>query len=437
MDEKHQIIIVGGGAGGLELATKLGRKLGKSGAANIILIDKSRTHIWKPLLHEIAAGTLDSSEDELEYLAQARWNHFRFRLGSMCGLDRDKQEVLLAPTYNSSGELIIRERRFRYDTLIMAVGSISNDFGINGVKEHCLFIDSTEQAEYFQQKLINGMLQAHTCDKPIASGQLDVVIIGAGATGVELVAQLHQVTRQLSAYGLDTINPSEHIHFHIIEAGPSILPALPEKISNAALAVLNDIGVTVHVNERVTTVTELGVKTSSGQFIAAHFKVWAAGIKAPDFMKEFKGLETNNINQLVVKPNLQTSMDTNIFAFGDCAACPIDKTGNQFVPPRAQSAHQQASLLVKNLKRRLRNKPLLDFQYRDYGSLIAMGRYSTVGSLMGNLSGSYFISGYVARFVYLSLYKMHQAALYGWPRTLLISLLHFLRKGIDPQVKLH
>lgn len=437
MSNRHQIIIVGGGAGGLELATKLGSRLGKSGKADITLIDKSRTHIWKPLLHEVAAGTLDSSEDELEYLAQARWHSFRFRLGRMCGLDREKHEVLLAPTYNSCGEMIIRERRFRYDTLIIAVGSISNDFGITGVKEHCLFLDSTEQAERFQQKLLDSMLQAHTCDKPIASGQLDVVIIGAGATGVELAAQLHHVTRQLSAYGLDTINPSEHINIHIIEAGPRILPALPERISNAALNELAKLDVTVHVNERVTEVTETGVRTSSGQFIAASFKVWAAGIKAPEFIKELEGLETNTINQLVVEQNLQTSRDENIFAFGDCAACPMDVGSTRFVPPRAQSAHQQASLLVKNVKRRLHSKPLLNYHYRDYGSLIAMGRYSTVGSLMGNLSGSYFVSGYIARVVYLSLYKMHQAALYGWPRAILISLLHFLRKGIDPQVKLH
>ena len=437
MSDKHQIIIVGGGAGGLELATKLGHSLGKSGKADITLIDKSRTHIWKPLLHEVAAGTLDSSEDELEYLAQARWHHFRFRLGRMAGLDRDKKEVLLAPTHNSSGEMIIRERRFRYDTLIIAVGSISNDFGITGVKDHCLFLDSTEQAERFQEKLLNSMLQAHTCDKPIATGQLDVVIIGAGATGVELAAQLHHVTRQLSAYGLDTINPSEHIHIHIIEAGPRILPALPERISNAALKELDRLDVTVHVNERVTEVTNQGVMTSSGQFIDATFKVWAAGIKAPEFVKELEGLEINGINQLVVERTLQSSNDENIFAIGDCAACPIDDSASSFVPPRAQSAHQQASLLVKNIKRRLQNKSLLKYQYRDYGSLIAMGRYSTVGSLMGNLSGSFFVSGYIARFVYLSLYKMHQASLYGWPRAILISLLHFLRKGIDPQVKLH
>lgn len=430
------IIIVGGGAAGLELATKLGRRLGRKKLADITLIDSSRTHIWKPLLHEIAAGTLDSSEDELEYLAQARWNHFRYRLGRVVGLDRERKEVLLAPTLNDEGEEIIPERRFGYDTLVFAVGSLSNDFNIPGVQEHCMFLDSTEQAERFQKNLLNTMLKAHTQAKPIKPGQLDVAIVGAGATGVELAAQLHHVTRLVSAYGLDTIDPAEDIKLHVIEAGPRILPALPPRLSAAAMTELHRLGVSVHINQRVVEITGQGIMTASGGMIPAAIKVWAAGIKAPEFLKNIAGLETNHINQLVVKRNLQSTRDENIFAIGDCAACPMDDKGNN-VPPRAQAAHQQASTLSKTIMRQLKGKSPIDYTYRDYGSLVAMGQYSTVGSLMGGLAGSMMVSGYIARFVYLSLYKMHQAALYGWPRALLITLLQFLRKGIDPQVKLH
>ncbi|HEY0635012.1 MAG TPA: NAD(P)/FAD-dependent oxidoreductase [Gammaproteobacteria bacterium] len=436
MDQKHQIVIVGGGAAGLELATALGNKLGKKGLADVILIDSSRTHIWKPLLHEVAAGTLDSAEDELEYLAQARWSHFRYRIGRMVGLDREKQEVCLATTYNEDGLEIIPERRFRYDTLVLAVGSTSNDFGIKGVKDHCLFLDTTAQAERFQQKLLNCMLKAHTQGRPIEEGQLDLAIVGAGATGVELAAQLHHVTRRLSAYGLDTIDPAKDIKLHVIEAGPRILPALPPRLSMAAEKELRRLGVTVHVNQRVVEVNEKGIVTASGGMIPATIKVWAAGIKAPEFLKELAGLETNRINQLVVTRTLQTTRDENIFAIGDCAACPLDEQGNT-VPPRAQAAHQEAATLAKTIIRRLKGRAPLEYTYRDYGSLVAMGRYSTVGNLMGGLAGSMMVSGFIARFVYLSLYKMHQAALYGWPRAILISFLHVLRKGIDPQVKLH
>ncbi len=434
--DKERIIVVGGGAGGLELVTKLGHKLGRHGKAEIILIDSSRTHIWKPLLHEVAAGTLDSSEDELEYLAQARWSHFRFRLGRMVGLDREKQEITLAPTLNDEGAQVIPERRFAYDKLVLAVGSLSNDFGVPGVAKHCLFLDTTEQAERFQQRLLNCMLHAHTRGTPIEAGQLDVVIVGAGATGVELAAQLHHVTRQLAAYGLDTIDPAKHIRLHIIEAGPRILPALPDKLAAAAAQELMKLGVTIHAHERVVEVKENGILTARGMFIPAAFKVWAAGIKAPDFLAKLD-LQTNRINQVEVHRTLQSKSDEHIFAIGDCAACPIDDEGKEWVPPRAQSAHQQADLLVKNLIRDMKGKPLLKYHYRDYGSLVAMGKYSTVGNLMGGLGGSLMVSGFMARMVYLSLYKMHQAALYGWPRAILISLLNWLRKGIDPQIKLH
>lgn len=434
--EKHQIVIVGGGSAGLELATALGKKLGRKNLADVILVDSSRTHIWKPLLHEVAAGTLDSAEDELEYLAQARWSHFRYRLGRMVDLDRERQEVCLAATINEEGVEIIPERRFHYDTLVIAVGSLSNDFGVRGVKEHCLFLDTTAQAERFQRKLLDCMLKAHTQGKPIEKGQLDLAIVGAGATGVELAAQLHHVTRQLSNYGLDTIDPDKHIRIHLLEAGPRILSALPERLSRAAEEELARLHVTVHVSQRVVEITETGIVTSEGKIIPAAMKVWAAGIKAPDFLKDIAGLETNKLNQLVVYRNLQTTRDANVFAMGDCAACPMDDHGNT-VPPRAQAAHQEASTLAKSIVRRLKGEPPVEYHYRDYGSLVALGHHSTVGNLMGGLIGSMMISGYIARFVYLSLYKMHQAALYGWPRAILITLLHFMRRGIDPQIKLH
>ncbi len=434
--DRHQIVIVGGGSAGLELATTLGRKLGKKKLADVILIDASRTHIWKPLLHEVAAGTLDSADDELEYLAQARWCNFRYRLGRMTGLDRERQEVCLAPTVDEEGVVIIPERRFHYDTLVMAVGSISNDFGIRGVKQNCLFLDNTAQAEHFQQKLLDCMIKAHTQGTPIVKGQLDLAVVGAGATGVELSAQIHHVTRKLSSYGLDTIDPDKHIRIHVIEAGPRILPALPERLSQAVEHELDKLGVTVHVNQRVIEVSKVGIVTPGGKIIPAAIKVWAAGIKAPAFLKDIAGLETNGLNQLVVKQNLQTTRDKRIFAIGDCAACPLDDNGKT-VPPRAQAAHQEASILARTLLRQLKGLQPLEYKYRDYGSMVAMGHYSTVGNLMGGVMSSMMVSGLTARFVYLSLYKIHQAALYGWPRTILITLLRFLRKGVDPQVKLH
>ncbi|KVW94623.1 NAD(P)/FAD-dependent oxidoreductase [Thiobacillus denitrificans] len=432
----HEIVIVGGGAGGLELATRLGDKLGKKKRANITLIDASPSHLWKPLLYEVAAGSLDSYAERLEYLAQGHWHHFRFRLGRMDGLNRVRQEISVAPTLDDEGVEIIPRRSFHYDTLIIAVGSVGNDFGVPGVKEHCIMLDTPEQAREFHRHHINACLRAHTQTAAVTPGQVTVGIVGAGATGVELAAELHDTTRELSAYGLEKIDPDKSLKLLIVEASDRILPGLPPRLSAAAAERLAELGVEVHTNERVVEVRRDGMLTADGKFIPASMMVWSAGIKAPDFLKDLDGLETNRINQLVVRPTLQTTRDDNIFALGDCAACPMPNGSN--VPPRAQAAHQQASLMAKAICRRFRGKPLLEYVYRDYGSLVALGRFSTVGNLMGALTGgSIMIEGTMARLVYWSLHKMHEIALHGWFKTALTTYAHFISTPTRARIKLH
>ena len=437
-DNLHHIVIVGGGAGGLELATRLGDSLGKKKKAMITLIDSTKTHVWKPLLHEIAAGSMNPDKHELEYLAQAHWHHFRSRLGRMDGINRDKKEVYVAPHYDEDGVEVIARRTFKYDTLVIAIGSTTNDFGIKGAREFSIALDTQSQAEKFHRRLHNALLRAHTQVEPIRTGQLEVVIVGAGATGVELAAELHNTTRELAAYGLDKIDADRDIKISIIEASERVLPALPEKLSLSVDLELRKLNVNVYAGERVTEVSEKGVYTHSGRFIPSELVVWAAGIKAPDFLKQLDGLETNRINQLAVKQTLQTTLDDNIFAFGDCAACPwVGHDGN--VPPRAQAAHQQASLLCKTMKKRVANKTnFTDYQYRDYGSLVNLGRYSTVGSLMGALSGgSMYIEGLFARLMYQSLYKMHLMTLHGVFEVVLQTLARLITRRTEAQVKLH
>ena len=430
-----KIVVVGGGAGGLELVTQLGKRLGRKHLAEVTLVDSSRTHIWKPLLHEVAAGTLDSHDDELEYLAQASENHFRFVLGRMSGLDRKMKRIKLAPLHAPGGQEIMPERDYPYDILVIAVGSVCNDFGIKGVSEHCMFLDTTEEAEQFQNKFLSAYLRAQAQGGAKSQGELDVAIVGGGATGIELSAQLYTAARLLSSYGLDHIKPSD-IKIHILEASPRLLPGLPQRLSSGTLKQLNKLGIQVHLGVKVVEVTDEGMKTESGELIKAGARIWAAGVKAPDFLKEIDGLETNKINQLVVGPTLETTRDDAVFAIGDCAAC-LWPGKNTNVPPRAQSAHQMASLVLVNLLRRLKGKPLKKFKYKDYGSLVSLGKYSTVGNLMGNLMGSVMVEGFIARLVYLSLYKMHQLALFGPFRVALMMISSFFRNRLNPKIKLH
>ena len=434
----HKIVIVGGGAGGLELATKLGDTLGKKKKAEITLIDCTKTHVWKPLLHEIAAGSMNPDKHELDYMAQAHWHHFRFRLGRMDGLNRGKKEVSITPYADEAGLEIIPRRSIKYDTLIISVGSTTNDFGIKGAAKYSIALDTQQQAEAFHQKLHHAMLKAQTQKKAIQPGQLEVVIVGAGATGVELAAELHKATREMTAYGIDRVNPDRDIKISIVEASPRLLPALPQKLSQSVELELRKLHVHLYMDERVTEVSEKGVKTHKDRFISAALVVWAAGVKAPDFLKNIEGLATNHINQLLVHATLQTTRDDSIFAFGDCAACPIDNS-DQFVPPRAQAAHQQASLLYRSMLSRVRGKiNLPPYVYKDYGSLVNMGEYSTVGSLMGSLiGGSMLVQGFIARFMYQSLYKMHLIALHGFMSTALQTLARIITRRTEPQVKLH
>ncbi|MCY1281307.1 NADH dehydrogenase [compost metagenome] len=429
----HRIVIVGGGAGGLELATRLGRTLGKRGQASVLLVDANLTHIWKPLLHEVAAGSLNSSEDELNYVAQAKWNHFQFQLGRMAGLDRANKRIRLSATLDEDGGVLVPEREVAYDSLVLAVGSTTNDFGTPGAAEHCLFLDTRAQAERFHRQLLNHYLRAHAGQDN--DERISVAIVGAGATGVELAAELHHAARELAAYGLDSIRP-ENMHITLIEAGPRVLPALPERISQPVHRSLEQLGVTVLTNTSVGEVGAEHLLAQDGRTIPAILKVWAAGIRAPAFLRNLDGLESNRIDQLVVRPTLQTTLDDAIFAFGDCAACPQGDTGRN-VPPRAQAAHQQASLLVKSFKQRLAGQPLPQYQYRDYGSLISLSRFSAVGNLMGNLMGSVKLEGWLARMFYISLYRMHQMALYGVTRTALLMIGDRIGRSTEPRLKLH
>ena len=430
----HRIVIVGGGAGGLELATRLGRTLGRKGRAQVTLVDTNLTHIWKPLLHEVAAGSLNSSEDELNYVAQAKWNHFQFQLGRMSGLDRATKRIQLAATLDEDGRELLPARTLDYDTLVLAIGSTTNDFGTAGAAQHCIFLDTREQAERFHKQLLTHYLRAHA--RQGEDDQISVAIVGAGATGVELSAELHHAAQELAAYGLTGIQP-ENMRITLIEAGPRVLPALPERISQPVHRTLEKLGVRVMVGSPVSEVTAEGLKTASGEFIPASLKVWAAGIRASSLLKDLDGLESNRINQLVVRPTLQTTRDENIFAFGDCAACPLGDGSERNVPPRAQAAHQQASLLAKSLVARLDGKPLGEYRYTDYGSLISLSRFSAVGNLMGNLMGSVKLEGWLARMFYISLYRMHQMALYGVTRTALMMIGDRIGRSTEPRLKLH
>jgi NADH:ubiquinone reductase (H+-translocating) len=425
----HKIVIVGGGAGGLELATALGRRF-RSGRAEVTLVDSSLTHIWKPLLHEVAAGILDADREALSYAAQAKWNHFRFVSGRMDGLDRERRVIKLAAWVGNKSNVEAPAAQLAYDTLVLAVGSVGNDFGAPGVAENCVFLDSAAQAE----DLRGNLLERHMSEvRRGLVAPIRIVIVGGGATGVELSAELVDANRHLAYYQQTHREGLENLAVTLLEAGPKLLPALPDRIGQGARKDLETMGISIRTDTAVKAASREGVLDSAGNTIPADVIVWTAGIRAPAFLRAIDGLESNRNGQLVVESTLQTTRDPAVFAMGDCAECPVERGSPRKVAALAQAAHQQAALLVKNLQRRVRGQSLLDFKFKDRGTLVSIASHNTFGRIFGNRV----FEGALARLFYVSLYRVHQAALYGYWRTGWMMLGSFLSRGSRPKLKLH
>lgn len=403
----HDIVIVGGGAGGLELAARLGRKLGpRQGPDRVLLIDKSVYHIWKPSLHEIAAGTLDAHQEGLSYPVLGRRNHFSFALGEIIGLDPAAKRLTLKAIVEDGRELA-PARTVSFTWGVLAVGSGANLFGTPGA-EHALRLEDAADAEHFHARLLAAYTRASFAEERV----MRVAIVGAGATGVELSAELLESHSEL----LGSLSSDRRFRLDIVlvEASPRILPALPEETARKAALALERKGVRLLTDAVVIAVTDNGLVTSSGE-VRADLIVWAAGVKAAGANAGY-GLEVNRTNQFVVNGRLETSAP-DIFALGDCAAAPW-KDG-RILPARAQAAHQEASYLSRALAARLHERRIdRNFVYHDFGSLVSLGEHRAVGALMGGLGGpNFFVEGLIARWMYISLHLDHHRAILGLGKT--------------------
>jgi len=437
MSKKTQIVVVGGGAGGLELISRLGAALGNE-LFDIILVEKNSTHVWKPLFHEVAAGSLDANLDEVGYRSHGyRWG-YRFFRGSLETIDRENRQVVIAPLKDEDGTEITGRHLIRYDYLVLAIGAVANDFGTPGVREHCLFLDARVEADRFRQKLLDQCLRVSrtTMEDPASDATVAITIVGGGATGVELAAELFNAAAGLRYYGLEVFD-DKRLKVTLIEAGPRILPALPEKLSKAAHEELESLGVRVLTGTAVTSVTKQGALTNTGELIPSDLRVWAAGVRGSDILTGLAGLEVSRNKQLVVRPTMQTTLDDRIFAMGDCCYF-MPEGAEKPIPPRAQAASQMAKTVFTNIRNLIDGKPLVPFVYKDRGSLVSLSTYSTVGSLMGNLVGGRMaIEGRLARIMYVSLYRMHLLAIHGWLKGMALIAVGHVNQVIRPRLKLH
>lgn len=422
-------VIVGGGAGGLLLAARLGRRLGRrEGPKRVLLIDRTPLHVWKPSLHEIAAGTLDAHQEGLSYPMLARRNHFRFSLGEMSRLDAAGNRLTLAEMRDEEGQIIVPERIVPFDRLVLATGSGANLFGTPGAAEHAHVLEGTDHARAFQKRLTTAFMATAFSEAKI----LRIAIVGAGATGVELAAELLEAHEAFS----EALAPDQlfRLDVSLVEMAPKILGGIPDRVADQALHVLQQKGVHVLTGTRVERIGPDGLFTTAGK-LDAELTVWAAGVKAADRNTTY-GLETGKLNQVVTDDHLRTSA-ANVWAMGDCAQTP--GTDGQPLPARAQVAAQQADYLARVLLAGSRGRTDAgSFVYRDRGSLVALGDDEATGSLMGGLLGKrFFIEGMMARWAYMSLHLDHHRRVLGLPRTAALALARLMHDRISGRLKLH
>ncbi|MBB5881908.1 NADH dehydrogenase [Xanthomonas arboricola] len=428
---RPHLVVVGGGVAGLEVATRLARKWQrKNNAPRITLVDHDSAHVWKPMLHTIAAGTRDISQQQTPYVAQAHNAGFVYQPGALRGLDRAARTISIAPLLASDGRVLIPARTLAYDRLVLAVGSRANDFGTPGVAEHCFMIDSRPQAVHFNAEVRVRLFQALASRHDVT-----IAIVGGGATGVELAAELVQLVQTSVAYGADELE--SRVSVLLIQSGERLLPALPADVAAAVQQRLESLGVAVKLHATVTSVDAAGLMLDDGSHIPASPVVWAAGVMAPAFLKQLDGLETTRSNQLVVNAGLQTTRDPAIFALGDCSSLLMEGAARP-LPPTAQVAHQQADHFVRHIDAIMTQGAALPaFRYRDMGSLVSLGDYDAYGSLgKAGLFKGVTIRGRIAQLGHVLLYREHQSRLHGFWKGSLMWFVDVLNSRLHPRIRL-
>lgn len=423
----HTVAIVGGGAAGIELATRLGKRRD----LDVVLVDRDASHFWKPRLHELAAGLLGDGEEAVSYLAHGQAQGYRYEPGALVRVDADTHRIALDEVRMPlTDEVILPPRSLHYDTLVLAIGSRVNDFGTPGVLDYCDMLDSPAQAIALRRKIL--ALALRTAGDP--TRRIRIGIVGAGATGVELAAELHHAFNDMHRYG--GLAGASRLDITLMDMAPRVLPAVDPRTSASAERILEGMGVHVRVGVGVDAVTPEAFHLSDGDTVPCDIRVWAAGVTGHDVVTGLGPFELSRDRRIVVDEYLKARGVPGVYAMGDCAFAAVP--GGASVPPTAQAAHQQANYLAHALPRAMHSHPVPPFVYRSKGTLVSLGEYKATGELpVAEKHAPIPMRGWLAKLVYVSLQHMHRVALHGWTRANALWLADWLRDTTLPPVKLH
>jgi NADH:quinone reductase (non-electrogenic) len=392
MAPRHRVLILGGGFGGLNAAQKL-----KRAPVEVTLIDRRNFHLFQPLMYQVATGSLSPGEIAAPLRGVlSRQKNTQVLLGEAVDIDPDAKRVILRDGAN-----------FEYDSLIVATGSKTSYYGKDGWREWAPSLKTVEEATAIRHKILYAFEWAERAKTEAeARAWLTFVIVGAGATGLELAGALAEIARETLKHDFRHINPTE-ARIILVEGGPRVLGGYPEDLSAKAEKLVERLGVEIRKGVMVTDIDEHGVTYKEGDRtgkFAAKTVLWAGGVITTEFGRkigERTHAPTEKNGRIKVNPDLTIPNYPNIFVVGDLASS-YDKDGKP-LPGVAQVAMQGGSYASKVIRGRLEGKrEFPPFHYFDKGDMAVIGRNAAVANIFG-----FHVSGFPAWFVWLFIHLMY------------------------------
>ena len=373
---KPKVVIIGAGFGGLTAARSL------RNIADVTLVDRHNFQTFLPLLYQVASAGLAADHVVHPVRGALRKTDIQFRMGSPLVIDYTNKTVKL-----DSSELL------SYDYLILALGSVTNDFGIKGVSEFSLGMKSVNEALKIRADIMRRFedLCRFTDDT-----ELSISVVGGGPTGIEMAGAIAELRR--GPLKSDSAKAAKNIHIRIVEAGPRLLPSFSAKLSERTKRDLEKLGVEVILNAGVKEVKANTLTYDNGLEVPSQITIWAAGVKGEPTLDVLQIPMRDN--RVIVDSTLQVEHRPDIFAIGDSAGA--KSADGRYLPMVAPVAMQQARFLAKHIQRKLRAEPIVAFKYKDKGSMATIGRHKAVVEV-----GNFRIGGAIAWYIWLWLHLFY------------------------------
>jgi NADH dehydrogenase len=383
-----RILILGGGFGGVQTAIELERRLSSTANTQITLVSQTNFFLFTPMLHEVAASDLDITHIVSPLRALLRRTHIV--IGDVDKIDLAARRVRVRHGFERHPHTL------EYDHLVIALGSITNFYGLPGLERHALTMKSLGDAIELRNRVIATLEEADNECAGGDDGLMTFVVAGGGFAGVETIAAVNDFVRESLPF-YPGIHPTR-VRMVLVHAGPVVLPELGPELGSYAQHKLKDRGVEIFVNARVQHVDAERVLLSDGTLISARLVVWTAGTSPHPLLHELPcALDRGRIH---VDEMLRVPGFPGVWSLGDCAVVPDSRTGGAH-PPTAQHALREARALAKNVAATLGGKPCIPFQFRTIGQLAAIGRRTGVARVLG-FTFSGFFAWWLWRTVYLS-----------------------------------